>query len=317
MNAVRVPWSSASFLAYLGGLTILGAILSLLGVQSSEHGAFGFVFWSLFIFAVLAGFAYAARSFGHFVIAGLLSVSTVVAFVVFLGAVLDWFGWLADINEPTFEGFHVSLLFLELSLVVAAAVALRIFQFPLLVFLVAGGAWFFTTDFLSGGGDWSAILTIVIGFILLLAGIAVDDGSSRPFGFWLHVVAGLTLGGGLIWFFHDSGFDWIVIALIGLLYITLGDRLGRSSWVVLGAWGILQTTSYFADKWSEISLGFFPVFYLFPFVALSGFDGGFEERNAHEWAGPLAFAVAGIAFIWIGLWLARRRREAIPGAELL
>jgi hypothetical protein len=38
MTTVRVPWSSAAFLVYLGGLTILGAIAGLLAVQSSERG---------------------------------------------------------------------------------------------------------------------------------------------------------------------------------------------------------------------------------------------------------------------------------------
>ena len=46
MPAVRVPWSSASFLVYLGGLTILVATLTLLSIQADEHGAAGLVLWS-------------------------------------------------------------------------------------------------------------------------------------------------------------------------------------------------------------------------------------------------------------------------------
>jgi hypothetical protein len=42
MNAVRAPWSEASFLAYLGGITILVAALVFLSVESGEHGAAGF-----------------------------------------------------------------------------------------------------------------------------------------------------------------------------------------------------------------------------------------------------------------------------------
>ena len=45
MNAVRVPWSSASFLAYLGGFTILFAIVGLLAIASDEHSSGGLVFW--------------------------------------------------------------------------------------------------------------------------------------------------------------------------------------------------------------------------------------------------------------------------------
>lgn len=316
MTAVRVPWSSASFLVYLGGLTILGSILSFLATQSIQYGATAFVLWALLVFSALAVLALLAKRSGHFVTAGLLAVSGVWAFVVLLGAILDWFGRVTHFEEPGFSGFHVSLLFLELALVVASAVALRLFRFPLLAFFVAAGSWYFVTDFLSGGGDWSAILTIAIGLILLVAAIVVDEGPSKPFAFWLHVVSGLTIGGGLLWFFHDSNLDWIVIAVVGLAYIWLGDRLSRSSWVVLGAWGMLQTTSYFADKWSEIGGGyFFPFVYLFP--GYEGFGDRYAERHAHPWAGPFAFAVVGVVFTGIALWLARRRRAEIPSAELI
>jgi hypothetical protein len=41
VRAVRVPWSSASFLVYLGGLTILGAVGSLLNAQRTSMGRRG------------------------------------------------------------------------------------------------------------------------------------------------------------------------------------------------------------------------------------------------------------------------------------
>jgi hypothetical protein len=315
MNAVRVPWSSASFLVYLGGLTILAAILGLLAVQSSEHGAGGFVFWALVIFALFAVAAWVARLSGYLVTAGLLTLSAVTSFVVFLGAILDWFGWLADFTEPL-RGFHVSFLFLELVFLVASGVALSIYRFPPLAFFVAAGSWFFVADFLSNGGDWTAILSIAIGLVLLLAAVAVDEGPSKPFAFWLHIASGIAIGGALLWFFHESDFDFIVIAVVGLAYIALGDRLQRSSWVVIGAWGILQTASHYADKWSDVTGAFFPFFPLFPFVAFSGFD-GVEEVHEHQWLGPFVFVITGAFLMAIALWLAHRRREAIADAELL
>jgi hypothetical protein len=314
VNAVRVPWSSASFLTYLGGITILGAVGSLLETQGEDSSSGGLVGWALLIFLVVTALALLARGSGHRLTAGLLSLSSVAAFVVLLGALLDWFGWLDTSFDSPFGGFRVSILFLELSLVVAAAVALIVFRFPLLVFFVAVGGWFFLTDLLSGGGDWSAVLTILIGLVLLGIALVVDHGATRPYAFWLHVVSGLTIGGGLLWFFHDGDWDWIVILVGGLLYVALGDRLARSSWVVLGAWGILQTTAHFAEKWSAETVGFFTFFYLFPFVA---FDGSFGQRETHRWAGPFVFALTGFAFIAIGVLIARRRREAIAGAELL
>ena len=317
MNAVRVPWSSASFLVYLGGITILFATATLLNFEAESHGSFGLVFWAFLIYVAISAAALAARALGHFVTAGLLATSGVVAFVVFFGSILEWFGWLPDINEGgVFEGFRFWLLVLELIAIVATVVALRIFEFPLLVLLLAASSWFFVTDLISGGGNWTAIVTIAVGLVFLLAGIAVDDGPSRPLGFWLHVAAGLTIGGGLLWFFHDGMFDWIVVGVVGALYILLGDRLLRSSWVVFGAWGLLQTATYFADRWSDVAeFLFFPIYYLaFPFFVAFDESGGGHE---HNWLGPLVFALTGLVFIWIGLWLTRRRREATPGAELL
>jgi hypothetical protein len=316
MTAVRAPWSSAAFLVYLGGLTILGAIAGLLGTQSSEHGPGGFVLAALLIYLAVTASAFAARGRGHLVTAGLLALSSVGAFVVFVGALLDWFGWLPHIGDLGFDGFHFWLLFLELVLVVSSAIALRSFGFPLLVFVVSAASWFFVTDLISNGGDWSAVVTILFGLILLAIARGMDTRGSQIRAFWVHVVAGVTIGGGLLWFFHDGDVDWILVGIAGLIYIALGDRLWRSSWVVLGAWGVLQTTAFYADKWSGIGTDvFFPFFFLFPFGFT--FDGESGGSPDNPWAGPLVFIVAGLVFIGIALRLARRRREPIPGADQL
>jgi hypothetical protein len=315
VTAVRVPWSSASFLAYAGGFTILFSIIGLLSIASDEHSGGGLVVWSLLVWAVLSGLAFLFRRTGHFVTAGLFALSAVASFVVFLGALLDWFGWLPD-TDRVFSGFRFWFLVLELTAVVSSAVALRLFRFPLFVFAVAAATWFFVTDLISGGGDWSAIVTIVYGLVLLVIAVSIDSGGSRTYGFWLHVASGLAIGGGLLWFFHDGDFDWILIGIAGLLYIALGDRLMRSSWVVLAAWGLLQVTTHFADKWADVAFfAFFPLgFFLFPFFGYSDFE---EEQNAHQWAGAFSYAVLGLVLIAIALFIAHRRREAIAGAELL
>ena len=315
MNPVRVPWSHASFLAYLGGITILVAMLAFLSLESGEHGADALTGWSALVLAVLATLAFLAKRNGRFVTAGLYALSAVAAFVVFFGALLAWFGWLPDTNGGVFRGFRFWLLVLELAAVIAAALALRTFKFPLLVLAVAGSAWFFVTDLLSGGGDWSATVTIAYGLILLGIAVNVDRGGSRIYGFWLHVVAGLTIGGGLLWFFHHGDFDWVLIGIAALVYIALGDRLLRSSWVVLAAWALLQMTTHFAEKWAEVGfLAYFPFgLFFFPFL---GFSTSAQNRQ-HMWAAPLAYAALGLVFIVIAQLLARRHRGAIPAAELL
>jgi predicted permease len=106
-----------------------------------------------------------------------------------------------------------------------------------------------------------------------------------------------------------------LIGVIALIYVWVGDRFLRSSWVVLGAWALLQTTAHFAAKWSGEALGAF--FYLFPFVLIDAFGNTSFERDTHPWAAALSFAGIAVVFIAIGLVLARRRRAVTPGAELL
>jgi hypothetical protein len=310
VNVARAPWSSASFITYLGGLTVLVAVGSLLQVQSGDYAAGGFVGWAFLIVVVLTALALLARRSGHRVTAGLLALSSVAALATLLGALLDWFGWLDTGLDSAFGGFRISWLFLELSVVVAAAVALRVFRLPLLVFVVGAGGWFFVTDLLSGGGDWSAVVTLLFGVALVPAAVVVDHGETRPYVFWLHVVAGVTIGGGLLWFLHDGDWDWALVAVVGVLYIALADRLRRSSWAVLGAWGMLQTAAHFAFKWSDLGALAFGAFYLFPFVLAEAFNASGGPRATHPWASPLVFAITGAVFIAIGLLLARRRREA-------
>ena len=316
MNPVRAPWSHASFLVYFGGITILLAMLAFLSVEGEQHAAGAFLGWAALVFAILAALASASKQRGRLVTAGLYALSAVAAFVVFLGALFDWFGWLPDLHHSgVFRGFRFWVLVLELAAVVASFVAWRTFRFPLLVFAAAASTWFFVTDLISGGGDWTAIVTIAYGVLLLGVAVSIDAGDSRITGFWLHVVAGATIGGGLLWFFHEGDWDWVVIGIAALAYIVLGNRLLRSSWVVFATWGLLQVTTHFAEKWADVSfLIFFPFgFLLFPFTDYSEIS----EPKHHMWLAPIAYAILGLGLIAIGQVIAMRRRSAIPAAELL
>ena len=93
---VRVPWTSVSFLLYAGGLTILFSSIALLETLGSDYHAAAFTGWSLLVLACLASSAFGLRRAGSPVAAGLFATSAVVAFVVFLGALEDWIGWLSD-----------------------------------------------------------------------------------------------------------------------------------------------------------------------------------------------------------------------------
>ena len=312
MPVVRVPWSGAAFLAYAGGFTLLFGALSLLAVQADEYGDAGLVFWSVVVYAFLSTVAYIALRSGHRIIAGLLAVASVLAFAVLVGAFLSWVGWWQDEFDPIFD-FRFSLLVFELLTLLASIAAWRIFRFPLLLFLIAVSAWLFVTDLISNGGDWSAVVTVFVGVVLFAFAGAADAGESRVSGFWLHVASGLAIGGGVIWFFHDGDFEWTIVGVAGLAYIAIGDRLARSSWIVLGAVGLLQTASHFASKWSDITDALFPFAILFfPFFC---FDS--TPSDEHRWAGSLVYAAFALLFFAIALVLARRHRGHTPGADLI
>lgn len=287
---MRAHWTSASFLLYAGGVAIAFALLGLLGVLGADYGKAAFVGWALLVFAVVAAYAEGLRRVGRPVAAGLFAVNAVIAFVVFVGALENWFGWVSNNG-----GFHLGNFLLEVVAVVASFMALRRFRFPLLVLVGTVSSWFFLTDLLSNGGNWSAVVTLVFGLVLVIIGVSVD----RAYGFWVHVVAGVTIGGAFLYFWHTSELDWILVAIASLVYILVANALSRSSYAVLGAFGLFLAATYFIVKWFVVS---FPL----PF----GLFGG-SQAGGRFWAAALGYAVYGLALMALGLALERRRRNAV------
>ena len=276
---------------YAGGLTIFVATLTLLGTLGNNYGNAAFVGWSALVLAVVGDLAITFRVVRRPLAAGLFALSAVVALAVFVGALEEWAGWLAHTDSP-FAGFHLDHFAIELTLLAGAVAARSVFRFPLLVLVSTGAAWFFVTDLLSNGGNWSAIVTLFFGLVAMLVGLGAD----RVYGFWVQVVAGLTIGGALLTFWHSSDFDWIMIAIASVLYILLGSGIGRSSYTVLGAFGLFLVTSHFVFKW------------FLPF-RISFFSE--ESETTKPWAAALSYAVYGLFLMLLGMWIARRRGAAV------
>jgi len=290
VQAIRVPWTSASFLVYTGALTVLLSTIWLDSILSDDYSSAAFAGWAALLFACALFVALAYRRAGRPLLAGLFAFVSVGLFAVFVGAVEDWWGWLS--HDDPLHGFHWSLLLLEVLTLVAALRALRVFRHPLLVLAAAGVGWYFVTDVLSSGGNWSAWVSLIYGLVLL----AVAGGTNRVYAFWLHVVSGLTIGGALLFFWHESDWNFILIGLVGLAYILFGAGRSRSSWTVLGALGLLFTTVHFVDKWfGDVN----PLNLLF----------GFDEEPKHDWARPVGFVVLGFAYVALGMLVARRERH--------
>jgi len=289
VETILPRWASWTFLLYAGGLTILGASLTALSTLADEHGDAAFTGYALLFFVAASVVAVLLRRDGaHPIAAGITAVIAVALFASFVGALYTWAGWLDD--GAAFRGFDLARLTLVLLTLAAALVALSLFRFPLLVLVIVLTVWFFVTDLLSGGGNWSATVTFVVGILFLAVAASLDTGNHHPYAFWLHVAAGLTIGGSLVYFLHDGDFEWALIAIGGLLYIGLSALSSRSSWAVLGAIGILLSAAHYATGDTAVSL--------VPFVGLDSESGGLR--------GSSVFAVAGLVLMLLGGLLARR-----------
>jgi hypothetical protein len=291
VGPIEPRWASWSFLLYAGGLTILGAAGSALGYFSDVHGDAAYVVWALVVFTAVAVVGLALRrDGGHPIAAGIFGFSSVVLFGALLVAIWTWFGWV-DSDSSAFGGFDVGRLCLVLLTLVAALVALRLYRFPLIVLLVVALAWFFLTDLVSGGGDWTAVVTFLFGLGFLAIGLALDAGPNKPYGMWLHVAAGLTIGGSIVDFLHHGNFEWSLIVLGGILFVLLADAVGRSSWAVLGAIGILAAAVHFTIELTHVRISIF---------------GEGLSNSSRGWAPAVVFAVAGLVLMLLGGLLARR-----------
>ena len=292
MEIIQPRWTTWTFLLYAGGFTILGTAFGWLSYFSATSGNAGYAAWALLVLAVLATVAERFRRTGHPIIAGLFAFAAVAAFVAFVAALWTWFGWLSY-GSSGFGGFHLSRLLAELLWVAATLVALARFRFPLLVSQCTLASWLIVTDMLSGGGDWSAVVTLLIGFCFLGAALLVDLGSTRPYGFWLHVAAGLLIGGSLIFLLHHGTFEWTLVAIASVVYVGLAELFARSSWAVLGALGLLIVAGQFSLEWTHIRVSLFEP----------------QGAGGRGWVPPLVFGGAGVLLVLLGLLAARRRER--------
>jgi hypothetical protein len=280
-------WASASFLVYAGGLVVLASAAGSLFYLASGYGSGAYVAWALLILAVLEAIANGLRLRGRWIPAGIFAFAGVIAFGALVGALWEWFGWLSG-GESAFRGFDVARLSLVLLTLIAARVHLRRFRFPMIALITTLLGWFFVTDFVSGGGSWSAVVTLLVGLVYL----AVGSASDRPTAFWLHLVSGLLIGGSLLYWWHTDDWQWALIAVAALGYVRIATIVGRSSWAVLAAIGLLAPATHFTLAWFGGGFSFF---------------GDDDTSTLRVWVPLVVYAVTGFILVALGLLVTRRR----------
>jgi hypothetical protein len=296
---VSVPkptWTSASFLLYVGGLTVLISAGASLGYLAAQYGKGALTAWALLLLSVLFLVALMLRRRGAWMAAGLFAFATVAMWAAFLGVLFTWWGWNANAGSNAFDGWNWTLWFLLLLVIAAASAALRAFRFPLLFVYILSSVYFLVTDVISGGGNWSAIVTLFIGLVYLFVGMSVDRGPKSPYGFWWHLSAGFLVGGALLYWWHSSEADFALLATASVLFILLAGVTWRSSWAVFGVIGFFAAATHWTIEW--VATGF---------VSLG------SDRS---WVPLVVFAVVGFFFVLLGLYLDRRHRGRGRAAPL-
>jgi len=294
VTVVHPRWSAWSFLLYAGGFTVLGAIFGWFTYLAATSGDAAYTGWTLLVLVIVSALASGLRRGGDRVAAGVLAFVAVIAFVGFVSALWSWFGWQsASGTSSTFGGFHLSRLVLELLWLLAALAAIRAFQFPLLAWQAVLAGWVLVTDLLSNGGSWSAVVTLLIGLCYLGAAFAVDAGAGRPYGFWLHLGAGVAIGGSLLFFWHGGSVEWTLLAIAAIVFVLFSQPTGRASWAVLGTIGLFLAAAHFSLHWTHVQ------------IAILNAGSG----SSRPWVSPLLFTCLGLVLVALGLLLGRRESE--------
>jgi hypothetical protein len=280
-DALRPRWSSANALVYIGGFVALFATAALLGILENDHGTGALVGYSLLATAVAIVLALGLQERNRPVAAGVLATLAVVFFAVAVGALEVWIGILDD--NPTGGDWQPALLLVELLTIAAALAALRRFRAPLLVLPIATA---FAVAVIDLGAE--AYTAILAGLVLIAAGHAIDRAGLRPYGMWPHLVGGATFGGGVLDLVGgDAG--WTLVGLLSIAYVAGAYAVGRSSYAVLGAIGILTTTTYFIEDGLSF-VGFFVP------VSVGDPGGGYDP-----WQIAMYYIAAGLLILGLGL----------------
>jgi hypothetical protein len=296
VREIKPIWTSASFLVYTGGLTVLIGGFVALGYLSGHYGKGGLAGWSLLVLVVLYGIAHALRIGDRPIAAGIFAFGSVLAWAVFVALLFTWWGW----NGVNGSFGHWSWARLAFWLLVLAAAwdDRRRFGFPFIRLISLIVAWLFVIDLITNGGNFTAAVTVVVGLAYLVIGVALRE---QPSSFWFHLMAGLLIGGPAIYWWHTSDAQWAIISIIAFFYVGVGYATRRSSWAFLATIGFFAATFHYLIG-SPTS------------IAETVANGQPPSINS-PWSPALALGLLGFWLVLLGL-AGRRTRAAAPAPDV-
>ena len=302
---VKPLWTSATFLVYTGGLTVLLGGLAALGYLSAQYGSGATAAWALLVLVILYAIAHGLRVRGRQIAAGIFAFASVLAWAAFLVFLFDWFGWHGV--HGSFEHFSLSRLVLWLLILAAAFDDRRRFGFPFIRLISAVVGWLFVIDLITAGGSFTAVVTLLVGIAYLAWGAT----HPTPSSFWLHLVGGLLIGGSILYWAHTSDGDFALVSIVASVFVLIAYATKRSSWAVLGTIGFFAaTTHYLVGSPTQLVEGAFGGSSSGSCVAtLNGTTCTSSASGISPWSPALAFGLLGFFLVALGL-LGRRRMAA-------
>jgi hypothetical protein len=299
-------WTSATFLVYAGGLTVLLGGVAALAYLAANYGSGAEAGWAFLILVVLYVIAHALRARQRPIAAGIFAFAAVIAWAVFLVYLFQWWGW--NGVHGAFKHWSWSREALWLLILAAAWDDRRRFGFPFIRVISAIVGWLFVIDSITSGGNFTAAVTLLVG----LAYLGWGSIQRTPSSFWLHLVGGLLIGGAILYWAHTSDGDYALVSVVAFLFVLVAYMTKRSSWAVLGTIGFFAaTTHYLVGSPTTLVGGFFGV----------GSSSGHCTATAAKtvctagssavspWSPALAFGLLGFFLVLLGL-LGRRRMDA-------
>jgi hypothetical protein len=305
---IKPTWTTASFLIYSGGLTVLGGALSgLVYLASQAGGNFARAAWALLFLVILYGLALGLRLNDRWLPAGILAFVSVIAWGIFVLFLFEWFGWTSVTAHLGDWSFPKMLLWLLVLL--AASFDRMLFRFPFIRLISAVVFYFLVVDvFTSGHGNWFVFVTLFTGFVYLLFGTAIGT----PSTFWLHLVAGALIGFALLKWFHTSNFDFALISIFAVAFVLVGYATRRSSWAFYGTIGFFAATiHYLVGSATQLFQAIFGISQQCISPPSSGGPGVCTSMGLHisPWAPALAFGLLGFWLMLLGMLGKPKRRQ--------
>jgi hypothetical protein len=299
-------WTSATFLVYSGGLTVLLGGLAALAYLSAQYGSGAKAGWALLILVILYAIAHALRLRGRQVAAGIFAFASVIAWSAFVILTFEWWGW--DGVNAGLSHWSWARTIAILLILAAAWDDRRRFNFPFIQAISALFGFILVLDVLPAGGNWTAAWALVVGLAYLLVGAV----RTAPSAFWLHLAGGLLIGGAILFWGHTSDGNFAFVLIVALAYVFIAYATKRSSWAVLGTIGFfIATIHYIVGSPTALAEG---AFGLGSSQTCSAAVGGpalcsSSPAGISPWSPALAFGLLGFWLVLLGM-LGRRRTAA-------